>query len=116
MTLLGAVAPLALPEPCATAFVVLGLVYGVPVLGFAFLWAALATAVSVHTARAHPPFSSAWSSSTFPVVTGARALTPHSGSAALGGPAVALHGALVAARPTVATRSVRVGVAGRVPA
>ena len=51
--LLGAAARLTLPSPYGPAFQAFGLVYGVPVWGFAVLWAALATAITVRTARAH---------------------------------------------------------------
>ena len=49
--LLGGVAGLAIPRPYAAAFAVFGVVYGVPVWGFAALWAALATALTVRAAR-----------------------------------------------------------------
>jgi tellurite resistance protein TehA-like permease len=107
---LGGVAHLALPEPYATGFVVLGLVYGVPVLGFALLWAALAAAVTVRTARRGLPFALTWWSFTFPVgtvVTGTSALALHTRSDVLGWLAVAFYVGLVAAWATVAVRTAR---------
>src|SRR6202020_1228178 len=82
-SLLGAAARLALPPPYGPAFQALGLVYGVPVWGFAVLWAALATTITVRAARAHLPFSLTWWSFTFPLgtlVTGTTALALHTGA------------------------------------
>lgn len=67
--LLGGVAHLALAAPYSTGLQVLGVVYGVPVLGFALLWAAIATTLTVRAARRHLPFSLTWWSFTFPVGT-----------------------------------------------
>ena len=67
--LLGGAARLVLPYPYGPAFQAFGLVYGVPVWGFAALWAALATAITVRAARAHFPFSLTWWSFTFRVGT-----------------------------------------------
>lgn len=66
---LGALAPEVLPAPYGGAFEALGLVYGVPVWGFAMLWLAIAVAITVRTARRHLPFSLTWWSFTFPVGT-----------------------------------------------
>jgi C4-dicarboxylate transporter/malic acid transport protein len=115
VNLLGGVAHLALPAPYAGAFEALGLVYGVPVLGFALLWTALAAAVSIRTAREHLPFTLTWWSFTFPVgtvVTGTSALALHSGSVVLGWLAVAFYAGLVAAWITVAVRTARGSVRG----
>ncbi len=108
--LLGGVAHLALPAPYATAFLVFGLVYGVPVVGFALLWAALVAAVTIRTARAHLPFTLTWWSFTFPVgtvVTGTSALALRTGSDALAWMAVVFYVGLVAAWVTVAARTAR---------
>jgi C4-dicarboxylate transporter/malic acid transport protein len=107
---LGAVAGQALPEPYATGFAVLGLVYGVPVLGFALVWLALAAAITVRTARRGLPFALSWWSFTFPlgtVVTGTSAVALHSGSAVLGGLATALYLGLAGAWVTVVAHTVR---------
>jgi len=75
----GRQAQFAIADPYATALRALGVVYGVPVLGFALLWAAIAMALTVRTARAPLglAFAPTWWAFTFPVgtcVTGAAAL------------------------------------------
>ena len=113
--LLGGVAGLALPHPYAAAFEVFGVVYGVPVWGFAALWAALAAALTVRAARQRLPFSLTWWSFTFPVgtcVTGTIALAGHTGSDAFRWAAVALYLGLVAAWLLVSVRTVRGGWRG----
>jgi hypothetical protein len=85
VNLLGGVAHLALPDPYATAFVALGLVYGIPVFGFTLLWIALAAAVTIHTARRAAVLADLVVF-TFPVgtvVTGTSGLALHSGSTVL---------------------------------
>jgi tellurite resistance protein TehA-like permease len=107
--LLGGVARQALPFPYGAAFQAFGVVYGVPVWGFAVLWAALATAVTVRTARAHLPFSLTWWSFTFPVgtlVTGTTALALHTGSGGFRWAAAGLYLVLVAAWAVVSVRTV----------
>jgi C4-dicarboxylate transporter/malic acid transport protein len=106
--LLGAAAKDALPAPYATGLRVFGVVYGVPVWGFALLWAAIAAAITVRTARRHLPFSLTWWSFTFPVgtcVTGTTALALATGSAALRIAAAIGYGVLVAAWLAVAVRT-----------
>jgi C4-dicarboxylate transporter/malic acid transport protein len=106
--LLGAAARLALPYPYGPAFQAFGLVYGVPVWGFAMLWAALAAAITVRAARAHLPFSLTWWSFTFPVgtlVTGTTGLALHTGSAVFRWAAAGLYLALVAAWAVVSVRT-----------
>ncbi|MFC4942057.1 hypothetical protein [Pseudonocardia sp. GCM10023141] len=110
VNLLGGVAHLALPAPYSTAFVAFGLVYGVPVFGFALLWAGLAAAVTIRTARERLPFSLTWWSFTFPVgtvVTGTSALALHTGSDVVAWMAVAFYVGLVGAWATVAVRTAR---------
>jgi tellurite resistance protein TehA-like permease len=83
-------------------------VYGVPVWGFAVLWAALATAITVRAARAHLPFSLTWWSFTFPVgtmVTGTTGLALHTGAGAFRWAAAGLYLALVAAWAVVSVRT-----------
>jgi tellurite resistance protein TehA-like permease len=104
------VASLALPRPYSTAFAAFGVVYGVPVWGFAMLWASLAAALTVRAARQRLPFSLTWWSFTFPVgtcVTGASGLALHTGAAAFRWAAVALYLALVAAWAVVSARTAR---------
>ncbi|GAA0480877.1 C4-dicarboxylate ABC transporter [Paractinoplanes deccanensis] len=110
INLLGGVAALALPPSYAGPLHALGVVFGVPVWGFALLWAALALAITVRTAREHLPFSLTWWSFTFPVgtcVTGTSALAAHTGSEMLAGASALLYAALIAAWAVVATRTAR---------
>jgi C4-dicarboxylate transporter/malic acid transport protein len=105
--LLGGVAHDALPASDATVLHVFGLVYGLPVWGFALLWAAIAAAITVRTARQGLPFSLTWWSFTFPVgtcVTATTALALQTGSvmfrilAAVGYACLVLAWLIVAAR------------------
>ncbi|QKV95923.1 TDT family transporter [Streptomyces sp. NA02950] len=87
--------------------------YGVPVMGFALLWLALAGALVVRAVRRGMPFAMTWWGFTFPVgtcVTGAAALSRHTGLHAFGWLSVGLYGFLVAAWAVVWTRTA-VGVA-----
>jgi C4-dicarboxylate transporter/malic acid transport protein len=108
--LLGGNAHLALPAPYARAFEVFGVVYGVPVMGFALLWGAMAAAITVRTVRTGLPFALTWWSFTFPVgtcVTGLTGLAVHTGSTALEGAAAAAYAGLLGAWLLVATRTMR---------
>ena len=114
--LLGSQAHLALPGPYAAAFAAMALVYGLPVWGFAALWAGLATAITVRAARSRLPFSLSWWSFTFPVgtcVTATSGLALHTGAAAFQWAAVALYAGLVAAWVTVGIRTARGAWRGR---
>ena len=113
---LGVVAPHLLPAPYGAAFSALGLVYGLPVWGFALLWGALALAVTVRTARTGLPFSLTWWSFTFPVGTvdtGTSGLAAATGLSLFTGAAVVLYLALVAAWLVVAVRTARGVWSGR---
>lgn len=113
VNLLGADAHLALPPPYSTGFEVFGLVYGLPVLGFGLLWTVFAAALALRVA---PPFSLTWWSFVFPVgtmVTGTSALALHTGAVALDVLAVALYVGLLAAWLTVAARTTRGVLTGR---
>ncbi|GAA3922363.1 TDT family transporter [Actinoplanes auranticolor] len=106
--LLGRAADGVLSEPYATAAQLLVVLYGVPALGFALGWAALAAAITVRTARAGLPFSLTWWSFTFPlgtVVTGASGLATRIPSAVPAALAVALYAMLLAAWSVVAVRT-----------
>ena len=95
---LGAVAHLAIRPPYSTVFLALGVVFGVPVWGFATLWTCLVIAITVRTKRAGLPFSLAWWSFTFPLgtyVTGTSALALRTGSDPFRVYAAALYIALV---------------------
>jgi C4-dicarboxylate transporter/malic acid transport protein len=108
--LLGGVAHEALPAPYSTALQAFGVVYGVPVWGFALLWAAIAGAITLRTVREHLPFSLTWWSFTFPVgtcVLGTSELALDTGSDLFHVAAVVFYLALVAAWITVALRTAR---------
>jgi len=114
--LLGGNAHLAVPSPYAGAFEAFGVVYGLPVLGFALLWAAIATAVTVRTAVERLPFSLTWWSFTFPIgtcVTGTTALAGHTGSIVLRIAAGMFYLVLVEAWLVVATRTAHGAYRGR---
>ncbi|MEU8228660.1 TDT family transporter [Actinoplanes sp. NPDC048967] len=108
--LLGRATDGVLSEPYATAAQGLVLLYGVPALGFALCWAALAAVITVRTARAGLPFSLTWWSFTFPVgtvVTGASGLATRVPSALPVALAVVLYAMLLAAWSVVAVRTLR---------
>jgi C4-dicarboxylate transporter/malic acid transport protein len=116
VNLLGAAAHTALPGPYAGVLAAVGIVYGVPVWGFAMLWAVLAGALTIRAARDHLPFSLTWWSFTFPVgtmVTGTTGIALHTGSLALRVAAAGLFAALVTAWLMVAARTVAGSLRGR---
>jgi tellurite resistance protein TehA-like permease len=85
-------------------------VYGVPVWGFALLWAAIAGAITIRTARERLPFSLTWWSFTFPVgtcVLGTSELALRTGSDLFKVAAVLFYLGLVGAWVTVALRTAR---------
>ncbi len=107
--LLGSAARLVLPYPYGPVFQAFGVVYGVPVWGFAVLWAALATAITIRAARARLPFTLTWWSFTFPVgtlVTGTTSLALHTGGSVFRWAAVGLYLVLVGAWALVSARTV----------
>ena len=67
--LLGANAALAVDPEIAEDMNAFAILYGVPVWGFAVLWIALATSLTVRTLRRGMPFALTWWSLTFPVGT-----------------------------------------------
>ncbi|MFD9869342.1 TDT family transporter [Streptomyces niveus] len=98
------------------AFAVL---YGVPVLGFALLWLALAVAMVVRAVRRGMPFSMTWWAFTFPVgtcVTGAAGLAHATGLTALAWLSLALFVVLTAAWTVAWTRTAHGLVSGALPA
>ncbi len=108
-SLLGSAARLVLPYPYGAAFQAFGVVYGVPVWGFAVLWAGLATAITIRAARSHLPFTLTWWSFTFPLgtlVTGTTGLALHTGAGMFRWAAVGLYLVLVAAWAVVSVRTV----------
>lgn len=115
--LLAGVAPDVLPAPYAHALRVGAVVYGVPIWGFALVWAGIAATITVRTARTGLPFSLTWWSFTFPVgtcVTGASALALHTGSHLFREAAVLGYAALVTAWVIVAVRTLRASLRGSV--
>ncbi|WP_317442384.1 TDT family transporter [Streptomyces collinus] len=88
------------PAPYDHGLGVFAVLYGVPVMGFALLWLALAAAHVVGARRRGMGFSMTWWAFTFPVgtcVTGAAALARHTGLDVYEGLAVGLYALLVAA-------------------
>ncbi|WP_412539499.1 TDT family transporter [Longispora sp. K20-0274] len=113
--LLGDAAHTATDGTTSRALELFGLVYGVPVLGFALVWIAIAGLLTARAARAGLPFTMTWWSFTFPVgtcVTAATGLAHRTGSQAFAGLAVGLFVALVTAWAVVATRTLRSLVTG----
>ncbi|MFF8943986.1 C4-dicarboxylate ABC transporter [Streptomyces sp. NPDC014864] len=103
-------APGVVPAPYARGFDVLAVLYGVPVMGFALLWLALAAAHVLRARRRGMGFAMTWWAFTFPVgtcVTGAAALARHTHLAVYGGLAVGLYVLLVAAWTTAAAHTAR---------
>jgi tellurite resistance protein TehA-like permease len=93
---------------------VFAVLYGVPAWGFAMLWLALATAVTVRAARHQLPFSLTWWSFTFPVgtcVTGTISLAARTHCDALRGMSVLLFVLLAAAWLVVAAARTAAGSA-----
>jgi C4-dicarboxylate transporter/malic acid transport protein len=112
---LGAAATGVLHAPYAAGAAVIGLLYGVPVWGFAMLWLVLAAAITLRSARRGLPFSLTWWSFTFPVgtcVTGTIVLAAHTGDVALRWASVVLYCLLVAAWLVVAVRTARGSATG----
>ncbi|MFI0758676.1 TDT family transporter [Streptomyces anulatus] len=112
-------APGAVGAPYASAFTAFAVLYGVPVMGFALLWLALATAMVVRAARNGMGFAMTWWAFTFPVgtcVTGAAGLARHTGLDALTWLAVAMYVALVAAWAAAGTRTALGVVSGALTA
>ncbi|MFD3584407.1 TDT family transporter [Streptomyces sp. NPDC058683] len=104
------VAPGVVPAPYAAGFGLLAVLYGVPIMGFALLWLALAVAHVVRARRHGMRFTMTWWAFTFPVgtcVTGAAALGRHTGLAVYDWLAVGLYALLVAGWLAAAAGTVR---------
>lgn len=98
------------------SLLVFSMLYGIPVMGFALMWLAIALAITVRTRRTGLPFSLAWWAFTFPVgtcVTGASQLARHTGSAAMTGLSLGLYALLMAGWFIAATGTYRHYVRGR---
>ncbi|MFI7343293.1 TDT family transporter [Streptomyces sp. NPDC050085] len=110
------VAPGVLPASYAQGFTAFAILYGVPVMGFALMWLALAVALVVRARRKGMGFAMTWWAFTFPVgtcVTGAEGLGKHTGLAAFDALAVVLYVALVAAWAVAAVHTTRGLLDGR---
>ena len=94
----------------------LGVVYGLPVIGFAFAWMAIAAMITVRTARRkHMPFSLTWWSFTFPVgtvVTGTSVLATQTGARPFAWLAVGIFALLLVAWATALLNTVRIAWTG----
>ena len=113
--LLGTNAALAVEPELADDFNSLAVVYGVPVWGFAVLWIALATALTVRTMRRGMPFALTWWSLTFPLgtfVTGTTQLAVHTGLPAFEVVAVIAYCGLLLSWALVTVRTVGGSVRG----
>ncbi|AGS68497.1 TDT family transporter [Streptomyces collinus] len=107
------------PAPYDHGLGVFAVLYGVPVMGFALLWLALAAVHVVRARRRGMGFSMTWWAFTFPVgtcVTGAAALARHTGLAVYEGLAVGLYALLVAAWLAAGAGTVRGLLSGELPA
>ncbi|MFJ9707604.1 TDT family transporter [Streptomyces sp. NPDC101234] len=104
------VAPGVVPAPYDGGFGLLAVLYGVPVMGFALLWLALAVSHLARARRQGMRFAMTWWAFTFPVgtcVTGAAALGRHTGLAVYDWLAVGLYGLLVIGWVAAASGTVR---------
>lgn len=113
--LLGAEAHVAVTHQVALAASLFGIFFGVPVWGFAILWIALATALTVRTARNRLPFALTWWSFTFPVgtfVTGTTRLAVQTGLPAFKVAAAMSYALLLGAWLLVAIRTALASVDG----
>ncbi|MGY4711380.1 TDT family transporter [Mycolicibacterium sp. CBM1] len=113
--LLGLNAALAADTPLAQSMNAFAVIFGVPVWGFAVLWIALATALTVRTLRRGMPFALTWWSLTFPVgtfVTGTTQLAVHTGLPAFEVAAVVAYVGLLGTWLLVAVRTARGSLRG----
>ena len=113
--LLGREAAVAVEPSIAGAMNSFAILYGVPVWGFAVLWIALATSLTVRTLRRGMPFALTWWSLTFPVgtfVTGTTQLAAHTGLPAFRVAAVIAYAGLLSTWLLVAIRTTRGTVHG----
>ncbi|MGY0487633.1 TDT family transporter [Streptomyces sp. WG-D5] len=105
-----------LPDAYAHGFTAFAVLYGVPVLGFALMWLALALAMVVRARRRGMGFAMTWWAFTFPVgtcVTGAEGLGKHTGLAVFDVLAVVLYVGLVAIWAVAAVHTAHGLLSGR---
>jgi tellurite resistance protein TehA-like permease len=113
--LLGTNAALAVDPQIAGDLSTFAVLYGVPVWGFAVLWIALATSLTVRTLRRGMPFALTWWSLTFPVgtfVTGTTQLALHTHLPAFKVAAVIAYVGLLGTWILVAVRTARGSLGG----
>ncbi|KQX47886.1 MULTISPECIES: TDT family transporter [unclassified Streptomyces] len=109
------VAPGVLPAPYAHGFASFAVLYGVPVMGFALLWLALAGAMVLRARRQGMGFAMTFWAFTFPIgtcVTGAEGLAQHTGLAVFSWLAVFLYALLLTAWLVAGVHTVRGLVSG----
>ncbi|MGW0533901.1 TDT family transporter [Streptomyces sp. NPDC003032] len=109
-------APGILPAPLDQGFYAFAVLYGVPVMGFALLWLALAVAMVLRARRGGMAFTMTWWAFTFPLgtcVTGAEGLGKHTGLAVFDWIAVGLFASLVTACAVALGHTLRGVVTGR---
>ena len=113
--LIGHNAATAVDPEIARAMDTFAILFGVPVWGFAVLWIALASALTVRTLRRGMPFALTWWSLTFPVgtfVTGTTQLALHTGLPAFRVAAVVAYLGLLTTWLLVAARTAHGSVRG----
>jgi len=113
--LLGLSAALVVDADTARTINVFVILFGVPVWGFAVLWIALATALTVRTIIRGMPFALTWWSLTFPVgtfVTGTTQLAVHTGLPAFKFAALIAYLGLLSTWLLVAARTARGSLRG----
>ncbi|GAS86269.1 tellurite resistance protein-like permease [Mycolicibacterium brisbanense] len=113
--LLGTNAALAVDREISAGFGVFSILFGVPMWGFAVLWIALATGLTVRTLRRGMPFALTWWSLTFPVgtfVTGTTQLAVHTHLPAFKVAAVIAYAGLLFTWCLVAARTTRGSLRG----
>jgi C4-dicarboxylate transporter/malic acid transport protein len=101
--------------PYGQALEAFGVVYGVPIWGFALTWMAIAAVITVRTMRRGLPFSLTWWSFTFPVgtvVTGTSVLATQTGARPFAWLAVGIFGLLLVAWATALVNTVRIAWTG----
>jgi C4-dicarboxylate transporter/malic acid transport protein len=112
---LGSKASLALPPEVASAFNVMAITFGVPVWGFAFLWACFAFLLTVRARMRGMPFALTWWAFTFPIgtcVTGTSQLARHTNLPAFSVAAAILFAGLLAAWVVAALPTLRWSIRG----
>jgi len=101
--------------PYGEALEAFGVVYGLPVWGFALAWIAIAGLITVRTMRHGLPFSLTWWSFTFPVgtvVTGTSVLANETGATSFAWLALGIFGLLLLAWATAFVNTLRIAWTG----